>query len=264
MKKNLNANTLFHFTRRYEYLLNILENGFHPRYCFEEFLGGAKRFKEKLKKFGNPIFKNEIVGIPMVCFCDIRLSQINHHIENYGDYGIGLSKEWQNRQLLSQVIYMQSAENGMVSDTLQGILKQLLDYPDEEVLQSAFKDLASCVKPYEGYSWNRKNKMFEKGKTIFYNEREWRYLPKIRINHIKGEKMDIRALITLDDNFEEENTKLSSTYLLNFEEKDIKYIIVPNDESRNSLIKTIKSFNNCTPDIVIPKILTKEEIEEDF
>lgn len=79
-KTYLSANTLFHFTNNIDNIINILTNEFSPRYCMEsfEFLGGC----------------DLEIAIPMVCFCDIPLSQIKNHIENYGGYAIGLSKEW--------------------------------------------------------------------------------------------------------------------------------------------------------------------------
>lgn len=90
-KTYLSANTLFHFTNNIDNIINILTNEFSPRYCMEsfEFLGGC----------------DLEIAIPMVCFCDIPLSQIKNHIENYGGYAIGLSKEWGGqKELILQLI----------------------------------------------------------------------------------------------------------------------------------------------------------------
>lgn len=58
----------------------ILMGSFSISYCKETFvLDNARPY---------------ILGIPMVSFCDIPLSQILDHVKKYGNYGIGLSKEW--------------------------------------------------------------------------------------------------------------------------------------------------------------------------
>lgn len=75
----LSANTLFHFTKEKNTLINILKTKFYPRLCLED----------------NFIFSKEStkMAYPMVCFCDIPLSQINNHAATYGKYAIGLKKE---------------------------------------------------------------------------------------------------------------------------------------------------------------------------
>ena len=75
----LSSNSLIHFTPKKEYLVGILENNFKINYCVEEI------FTEKYSMSG---------AFPMVCFCDIPLSEITAHMFNYGDYGIGLKREW--------------------------------------------------------------------------------------------------------------------------------------------------------------------------
>ena len=75
----ISTNSLFHFTEK-EHLLNILENNFLPRYSIEN--------------FSNSKNQEILIGFPMVCFCDIPLSQILDHINTYGKYGIGLFKKW--------------------------------------------------------------------------------------------------------------------------------------------------------------------------
>ena len=74
------SDTLFHFTKNINTLKNILQNGFWPRYCLEDF----NWYNAELG----------YIAYPMVCFCDIPLSRINEHVKFYGDYGIGLTKNW--------------------------------------------------------------------------------------------------------------------------------------------------------------------------
>jgi hypothetical protein len=81
----ISSNTLFHFTDKRENLINILENEFRPHFCLENFnfFAHDMNYREGFE-----------IAIPMVCFCDIPLSQARIHMKHYGEYGIGLSKEW--------------------------------------------------------------------------------------------------------------------------------------------------------------------------
>lgn len=47
------------------------------------------------------------IAYPMVCFCDIPLSQIKNHTNSYGKYAIGLKKEWAQKWHISDTIHSQ-------------------------------------------------------------------------------------------------------------------------------------------------------------
>lgn len=93
--KTLSSSTLLHYTERVEYLYDILENDFSPRICIEKL---------------NPFSRSEI-AIPMKCFCDIPLSQVGDHTKQYGEYGIGLTKEWGKKKGISPVFYFNNKAN---------------------------------------------------------------------------------------------------------------------------------------------------------
>src|SRR5690606_40320209 len=80
---NISPNSLFHFTKKIEYLIDIFKRGFQPRFC-----------AEKLQLLEYSSIRGYNLGIPMTCFCDISLGQISNHISMYGNYGIGMTKEW--------------------------------------------------------------------------------------------------------------------------------------------------------------------------
>ena len=82
---NISLNTLFHFTDKIENVIGILKEGFRPHFCLEDLNDFVSR-DERIEYLE--------WAIPMVCFCDIPLSQSTNHREHYGNYGIGLSKEW--------------------------------------------------------------------------------------------------------------------------------------------------------------------------
>ena len=91
----LSSSTLFHFTNTAEKLLGILENEFYPRYCLEEWT---------VVKLGTT--EPHEIAIPMVCFCDLPLSKISEHLQFYGSYGIGLSKQWGVIKGINPVLYL--------------------------------------------------------------------------------------------------------------------------------------------------------------
>ncbi|WP_366645836.1 abortive infection system antitoxin AbiGi family protein [Amphritea sp.] len=75
----MRTKSLFHFTSDLETLFLIMENGFWPRFCYEDISWCSD------EKF----FLNA-----MVCFCDIPLRKLESHTEFYGRYGIGMKREW--------------------------------------------------------------------------------------------------------------------------------------------------------------------------
>ena len=92
----ISSNTLFHFTPKIERLKKILLNGFRPNYCMENLDAIQKKGEAVL----NPL------AIPMVCFCDLPLSQISKHCVHYGNYGLGMKKDWAKDYGISPVIYV--------------------------------------------------------------------------------------------------------------------------------------------------------------
>jgi len=71
---NSHSDTLFHYTKRYDTLISILEEGLRVSYS------------------GEQITKDHFIGIPMISFCDIPLELSREHREKYGRYAIGVSK----------------------------------------------------------------------------------------------------------------------------------------------------------------------------
>ncbi len=85
------SDTLFHYTSTLANLINILKEKFKITYCYEQyFLNGIR----------------SVSYYPMICFCDIPLSQAKEHIRSYGPYGIGLTKAWGIKNRLNPVAYI--------------------------------------------------------------------------------------------------------------------------------------------------------------
>ncbi|MFI5251909.1 MAG: abortive infection system antitoxin AbiGi family protein [Bacteroidota bacterium] len=164
---SISSNTLFHITSR-DNLLSILQTDFRPHYCGERFT-----------------MDNEVMlqlAIAMVSFCDLPLFLMRSHLEFYGDhgkFGIGLTKKWGMKKNISPVLYLHEFsplfrfrdrlvnEANQINGGIQKWRMELLDVSN---------NFTSFLKPYEGNPW--RNGEFSKECKRFYNEREWRFVPK--------------------------------------------------------------------------------------
>ena len=90
---NINASSLFHFTRRFDTLQSIVKNGLRYSYAYEKYspevmsIIGQNSALEGLKENDNG------VAIPMISFCDIPITRASVHMDKYGEYAIGFDKK---------------------------------------------------------------------------------------------------------------------------------------------------------------------------
>ena len=254
----LSSDTLFHFTNSKEILINIIKNGFYPRYSIENY-----SFSDYNLSF----------AIPMVCFCDIPLSKTIEHSMEYGQFAIGMSKEWAMQKGVTPVFYiqqdslilnkLQKAFDLSYTSFLEKFQKRLFLSKEEQVnLTEIVKDL-NCVfhntKPIIGISTkNGKEKKF-------YDEKEWRFYPdfdgdnysysQISINYVHFNEEKKRKTIELE--------KKALTFTLN----DMDYIIVPSEMKKQEIITEIKNLFPEKIDFLISQklqIITMEQIKKDF
>lgn len=248
----ISSDSLFHFTK-IENLLGILENEFRPNFSLERY-----QFEE-----ANPFQ----FGIPMVSFCDMPLSSVYNHMAIYGNYGIGMSKEWAKRNRLNPVLYLQknSQTTKILNDVLDGISKDIIgvrkDGIEIESLTERYKLLIrffTFTKPFEGPNKNGRI-------TKLYDEREWRYVPDPSL-------YDSTKIMLTEEEFNspmlsEENEKLKKAKL-SFRPEDINYIIIKEESERLDLIKEIgwikEKYDDNTRRILLSKIISAEQISQDF
>lgn len=301
--ETLSSNTLFHFTSNAGYLVSILQEGFKPRYCVEDF----SMFEFILGK------DNIELAVPMVCFCDIPLSKVKDHVGKYGSFGIGLTKEWGIREKVSPLIYVNenSATTLGISNALS-ILKaqqdairslgallldqnlffkyieasakeQLIDQAEltpEQIEQfSRFQKSQSIGASLDEAYFSqlrvvRFTKPYFAGKwrkwtnVRFYDEREWRYVPDIQ-----QQKAGLPFWISAEEHTNEMsrellNYRLGQQFPLKFKPEDIKYIIVEKESQVPAIIRQIETTDKYTKDTIRTmlksKILTKQQIFDDF
>ncbi len=244
----LSSNTVTHFTQDKESLFGILADNFQINYCLERY------------KLGN---KELAAEIPMISFCDIPLSQIKDHIEKYGKYGIGLSKEWATRMGLNPVLYIEQ-QSHLANNLCSAMETFLGSYGPNGKLtnsQTYLVDVLRYIKNYQG-DLQRKNK-----KTIknyrFSDEREWRYSPP---------HSDTYEMIVPRKEYEsdKENYDASIKDLrLRFEPNDIKYIFIKEDSEITDFVDILrrtkgKTYSHQDVERLMTRLLTTEQIMNDI
>lgn len=245
----LSANTLFHFTRNKDTLINILKTRFYPRLCLEEIIIGTKSAK---------------IAFPMVCFCDIPLSQIGNHASTYGKYAIGLKKEWAIKNGITPILYTHSTS--LLCDNLRENLNDVKGKKFDNLLFNLIYT-AGFIKPYSSSLSIKKKKI----QVINYNEREWRYIPpkNILLSKIVD---DVPPPIIIEDEFKEPsisalNTKLEQ-YGLDFVPNDINYIIVEKETEILEIIDAVQqikgNYSHNAVKLLSTRIISMERIAEDF
>jgi len=250
----LSPNTLFHFTPSLNNLLGILKDTFYPRYCYDEFdlVGNdSQRFIED--------------AIPMVCFCDIPLSLLINHINTYGQYGLGMTKEWGLRKGLNPVIYFN--KNSHLAMKFSVLTNDLIWKRTPSA--RAFHEIVGYMKPYEGTLY--RNGRDTKENVRFYDEHEWRYVPNISILRDKGIETSIQRHMYLNrEALREANHKLETKATrLSFNANDIKYIIIEDEDQINIMITRIRDikgsrYDKDTVDKLVSRIITVRQLKEDF
>lgn len=258
--KSLYPDILFHFTQSIGNLIQIFQQGFHLSYARETFRGP----KETVD-----------LATPMVSFCDLKLSELKSHMGNYGDYGIGLTKEWACKNGLNPVFYL--SKNSWVVDDYVATVKAVYNnfsatYTEQydgqlNELEEAVNNSLSMyrfMKNYEGRLIRQNGDLYENYR--FADEREWRYVPKdidiwlkyVPLDELKVEKWKERW-----------NNKIQKM-VLKFHPDDIRYIIVKDDEEIVLMVEKLtcmKESDGYTRDVVqrlCSRVLTKRQIDNDM
>jgi len=239
MNNKESADELFHFTKEYRSIISIMNNKFKPFFCIEDLSFMYKKDK------------NMTLALPIVCFCDIPLERISIHKKKYGNYGIGLTKEWGMKNSLNIVNYSfpesyKSSSYRILIDSYDEF-KTDLNGENLDAFSNAFNILLMTSKPYEGKIFDKMNKKWLDSKVRFYNEREWRYLPlvdklnwSISLEEHKGKYCDFF------DAIEKEQPKIQDEYTLKFTVDDIKYIFLTDNSEIEKFIKDISGIYGVT------------------
>lgn len=250
---SLHPDILFHFTSR-DSLFNILEHTFTISYARERIVGNRR---------------STGFAVPMVSFCDLRLSELKDHMSSYGSYGIGLSKIWANNEGLNPVFYV-NKHCSFASDLItavENLHKQLSAISDAEAYQSAAETYMDILNIYR-YVKNYEGDLIRKSGTTtrdyrFADEREWRYVPPLNAT-----PFPFVGLEKISTSAEKMALNRQIAHLrLAFEPEDIRYLIVERDEERLDLIHHLEAvkwrFDEGTRRRLASRILTADQINND-
>ena len=250
----VSANTLFHFTSLNSLKGILTSQGFFCLYSDEHF-----------ENILPPKSNYRFTYIPMISFCDLTISQLyndSEHRKNFGEYGIGLTKEWGIKNRVSPVMYVH--KKSQPTKQLQELIKVLkgfsegsTDYTSILEIEKELVDSFKYIKPYKG-NWHKGKK---NATIIYYNEREWRYCPLLKDHAV------LSALLEGNKQFKDRtNIKLKEN-LIAFAPEDIKFIIIKNKSDVKEFVKVIRNDMKISIDQqneLLTKIITQKEIKEDY
>lgn len=208
----LSSNVLWHQTNKTG-LKGILDKkGFFYSYSLENI--NSK----------NTIFK---AAFPMVSVCDFPLSEFGEYIQRYGNYSIGLSREWGIKQGFTPVWYCE--ENSPALEMQMEHFHELLKLVNDDTVENSeyerFIYLISYIKNYE-------RELPKKLYTVyrFYDEREFRTVPRPKILKSNG----IELFLT-ENEYKiykaRTGNSLIKSMIIPFEWEEIRFIIVENDDN---------------------------------
>lgn len=247
----LSSNSIIHFTRNKTALMGILNETFRVKYCHETI-----HYKEGKYEF----------LVPIVSFSDIPFSQIN----NYGCYGIGLSKKWAESKGLNPVLYLerQSPLTRNILINTPGAVWRTSKLKAINEMKEADRhsfDFIRYLKNYQG-DLKRTNKKIVKNYR-FSDEREWRYSinpskPYIVFGNVEGWSANKVKKGKMELNKSIENERL------HFTPNDINYIIVKNEIERDYIIdiieKTKEKFSYAEVKRLSSRIISTQQLKTDF
>jgi hypothetical protein len=245
----LSTNSIIHYTKYLDNLLGIIKEGFGIKYC-------AERLKAESSTAS-------AAAHPMISFCDIPLSQTLSHVNAYGHYAIGLSKDWAVKMHVNPVLYLEI--NSSVTQTLSSLLKDRRKKTGNNLTEKQKTDILRIKCFTKNYSGQLKRK----GKTIndykFYDEREWRLVPSKEQLGKAAFSVDYAKYKNKKDDYNEKIKDLR----FNFSHQDISYIIVATTEEIPKVIAGLrerfgKSLKGDELDLLISKICSIGQIQSDY
>lgn len=200
----------------------------------------------------------------MVCFCDIPLSRISEHTELYGSYGLGLTKQWAEKNSLNPVLYI-SPNSGLRESILESMnlaakSSEEIDEYEANPQMDETRFLIAHIKPTSG-----KMKKNERSTVRdFYQESEWRYIPRNSqiMTHLTHSEFNDTETIDISNYKSKKNCSLKVT------PKDVAYIFVPTDLDIPKVIRFIGAelgeFSNNDLMVLYSRIVSIETLNGDM
>lgn len=268
--------TLFHYTKEIEILKSILKEGLIPNYCYEDL------------SYSN---NDRGIGVPMISFCDIPLSKTNSFIERYGNYAIGLTKEWADKKGINPILYAKD-DNILTSlsfyksvekhyrdelkkyggnsheisfDLSPGPKPQIASLFNYHNAHEANESIHGMVKKYHGE--------YNDQKQINYDENEWRYLVEDTIDTLWfWSKEDYENWRGDKNTSKPSPTKALKDKKLEFSVKDIAFVLIKEESEIPQIVDFInkegvisdKYIDDYEKLILCSRIISFERIKNNF
>jgi hypothetical protein len=243
------SHTLFHFMRSRKHLQQALVRGFWPRYSWED-----------TQWLDKPKIRH--VAYPMICFCDIPLSRIGDHVTFYGEYGLGMTREWAARIGMNPVIYLEGKSR--LRDAIWNVIDATSDSfkkGDKLGFTSALRHLA-YVKPTEGEVSIRGKRRAKD----FYQESEWRFVAEP-----KEESHEFKVRIVSGDatppELADENERVRLHASIQIVPSDVRYIFVKSDADIPSVMTfmetNLKHHSSADLKILLSRVTSLESLRRD-
>ena len=240
------TNCVFHFTKEFETIIKIItDKAFKYSYSAEYF------FENKYRK----------IGVPCVCFSSRPLSKLKY-MASYGEWGIGLTKDWARKHKLNPVFYLEKskiAEN--LKEASKAAIKEINKYKNSPAIPI---HLIAWMNYESSLLYNTKisrgpNKKAGKNKYPFFEEREWRSYLDLR--DFNGDWTKLNIIVEKDwETKKRELNESISHFKLEFELKDIEFIIAPEIEKLIIEINNSKSFQRSSEEERLELEILKSKI----
>lgn len=205
---NINASSLFHFTRRFDTLQSIVKNGLRFSYAYEMY-SHEMLSKIRLTPGSKSMEEGQIgVAIPMISFCDIPITRASVHMDKYGEYAIGFDKKTMLEVydlIMNPVLYVSSDKLRKSLDDFCSLYSDSKNDMLNSMISLAKKGKSAKSKEVYGLITSFVERKFDMGFILglikpaydlsnnycYYDEREWRiFWPNINSKN-KGWKWGV-------------------------------------------------------------------------
>ena len=219
---------LYHCTS-IENIVSILSSkAFFPSFCLEK----AEYLKHE-----------DEFAFAMVCFADLQQWEIQTHMNKFkGQAYLKMKKEWAIRKGVNPISYYNrhSRMCTNIRTIIDRVIKDTKDGENSTAFGTGVNMIMAHLKSYDGQYWMlNENKWSDK--TVFYTEREWRYIPFV----INGEAFYLDTEEYKDDAIRNEKRQelINNGYILDFCLNDVLEIGVEGKNLFDDLTNRLKDKN---------------------
>lgn len=179
------------------------------RHCVNlltEILGGGLRYTppRKSEQFAGGDGMVDMLQRPMICFTELKLSEVSAHASRYGSLGIGFSRKYLLEYGANPAFYVHSDSAGIANRNLVNCANRIIDIPGADVMLSYFKPMSDAHQPDLKY----------------YDEMEWRMV-----------------LAFLGDHPAAGIVKRDESYYFAFSVRNVSLLVFPNEETRIAALR---------------------------